>query len=84
MKKAVIIQGPAGKGKIAATHLDIDEGKIYDIEVLADLASGQVTMKVGLMTVRAQWDHPPAAVSLVGFATIDAGTDFSEVEVRRL
>ena len=73
MKKAVIIEGPVAKGKIAASPMDIEQAKVYDIEVMADPASGLVTMKVGAVTVEAQWDHPPVAVSFVGFATLDAG-----------
>jgi hypothetical protein len=81
-KKAVILQGTAAKGKAVAASLELKEGKTYDVHVLVDLDSGQVTMKVGAATVHAKLDKPPKAVALVGFATIDAGADFSEVEAR--
>lgn len=82
MKKAMIIQGPsAGKGKPAQQPLTIEEDKTYEIDVVVDLPSRAVTMKVGGATVHATLDHPPASVTLAGFGVINAAADFSALEI---
>jgi outer membrane protein assembly factor BamB len=81
MKKAVIVEGPLAGGTSAAEALDIDNAKTYDIDVTVDLASGQVTMKVGGATVTATLARRPANVSYVGYGASDAAADFSAVEV---
>jgi hypothetical protein len=80
-KKAVIVEGPLTGGKTTDETLTIEAGKAYDIDVTVDLASGQVTMKVGGVTVTATLTRKPANISYVGYAATDAATDFSAVEV---
>jgi hypothetical protein len=81
MKKAVIVEGPLTGGKTAEEALAIEAGKVYDIDVTVDLASGQVTMKVGGVTVTATLTRKPANISYVGYGASDAAADFSAVEV---
>ena len=81
MKKAVIVEGPLTGGKTAEEALAIEAGKVYDIGVTVDLASGQVTMKVGGVTVTATLTRKPANISYVGYGASDAAADFSAVEV---
>jgi hypothetical protein len=80
-KKAVIVEGPLTGGKTAAEALEIVAAKVYDIDVTLDLASGQVTMKVGGATVTATLTRRPANISYVGYGASDAAADFSAVEV---
>lgn len=81
MGTAFIIQGPINGGKSAQQPFDADESKIYPIEVTVDLDSGQVTMKTGPTTVTAVLKAAPAGISYLGYAVVNAGTDFSPVEV---
>ena len=80
-KKAVIVEGPLAGGKTAAEALEVEAGKVYDIDVTVDLASGQVTMKAGGVTVTTVLERRPANISYVGYGASDAAADFSAVEV---
>jgi hypothetical protein len=80
-KKAVIVEGPLTGGKTTAETLDFDTAKTYEIDVTVDLASGQVTMKTGGVTVTATIERRPANISYVGCGTLDGAADFSAVEV---
>ncbi|MCX5682278.1 MAG: hypothetical protein NT049_01155, partial [Planctomycetota bacterium] len=81
MKKAMIVEGPLAGGTTTAETLDIDPAKTYEIDVTVDLASGQVTMKTGGVTVTAVLARRPASISYVGCGAVDAAADFSAVEV---
>ena len=76
-RKAMIVEGPLGRGKISAKPFDADETQVYTIAVHVDLPSGQVTMKTGNVTVTTALTHPPTGISYVGYATMNAGAGFS-------
>jgi outer membrane protein assembly factor BamB len=81
-RKAMIVEGPLGGGKISQKPFDADETQLYTIAVHVDLPSGQVTMKTGHVTVTAVLIHPPTGISYVGYAALNAGADFSPVEIK--
>jgi len=81
MKKAVVVQGPIAGGKVSQEAFESEAGKVYDLEVGVDLASGQVTMKIGRTTVTAKLAEPPARISWVGCGALGAAVDFAGVEV---
>lgn len=81
MKKALIIEGPLEGGKATQKACDADQAKVHQLDVTVELPSGHVTMKVGGTTVTATLARPPAAVSYVGFAALNAANDFSPIEV---
>jgi outer membrane protein assembly factor BamB len=81
MKKAVIVQGPLSAGKTAQQPLAADDTKVCDIDATVDLKTGRVTMRSGATTVTATLVNPPASISYVGFAALNAADDFSAVEV---
>ena len=80
-KKAVIVEGPLTGGKTTEEALAIETGKVYDVDVTVDLASGQVTMKAGGATVTSTLTRRPANISYVGYGASDAAAEFSAVEV---
>jgi len=49
--------------------------------VTVDLTSGQVTVKTNGATVTATLERPPGSVSYLGYAVLNAATDFSPIEV---
>ena len=81
MKKAVIAEGALNGSKVADKELDLDETKAYEIDVTVDLASGEVTMKVGQTTVTATLERRPASISYVGYGATNAVANFSPIEV---
>jgi hypothetical protein len=81
MGKAVIVQGSFTEGKTAGNGIALNEAKIYDVSVTIDLAAGQVTMIVDGVTVTAELERRPAGISYVGYAVLNAATDFSDIEI---
>jgi len=79
--KAVIVEGPLDGGKTAAKDLQMDESKVYAVNVTVDLTSGQVTMKTNKSTVTATLDRRPGSISYVGYAVLNTVTDFSPIEI---
>jgi len=81
MRKAVIIQGPFTGGKTVSEDAPIDEATTHELTIVADLGSGEVTMKVGACTVKATLDPCPKSISYVGYGVMNAVTDFSPIDV---
>jgi hypothetical protein len=81
MKKAVIVQGSLSGGKAAEQAIELNESKVYDLDVTVDLPSGQVTMKTDETTVTAILEKRPVTISYLGYATTNASADFSAVEI---
>jgi outer membrane protein assembly factor BamB len=81
MKKAVIVEGPFSDGKVSQEAFDPDETKVYDLTVSIDLVSGQVTLKAGGATVTAKLEHPPVALTHVGYGALNAADDFGRIEI---
>jgi len=79
-KKAVIVEGPLEGPVAAAETLPLDENKPYEIQVTVDLPSGRVTMKTGKTTVTATLDRRPKSITHIGYAVLNAVTDFSPME----
>ncbi|MCX5674976.1 MAG: PQQ-binding-like beta-propeller repeat protein [Planctomycetota bacterium] len=79
-KKAVIVEGPITGGKTTAGDCDLDAAKVHEIDVTVNLASGQVTMKVGGVTVTAALTRRPAGLSCVGYGVLGAVAEFSPIE----
>jgi outer membrane protein assembly factor BamB len=80
-ERAMIVEGSLSSGRTTAQPCPAEEGVVYALEVTFDPSSGRVTLKTGQVTVTAKLAKPPAQVSYVGFAAIDAAADFSAVEV---
>jgi len=78
--KAVIVEGPLDGAVAGEKDLPLDENKVYEILVTIDLASGQVTMKTGKTTVTATLDRRPKSITHIGYAVLNAVTDFSPME----
>ncbi|MBN2474025.1 MAG: PQQ-binding-like beta-propeller repeat protein [Pirellulales bacterium] len=81
MQKAVIVEGPFDEGKTVEEDVKLDEAKVYEADVTVELATGQVTMKAGGVTVTATLDRCPKEISYVGYAVLNTITDFTLVEI---
>lgn len=81
MGKAVIIQGAINGGKAAEKELELDEAKVYEIQVTIDMASGQVTMRTNGTTLTTTLERRPENISWIGYQTLNAAADFSPLEI---
>lgn len=79
MEKAVIVQGPMSDEKATQQPFDADQNKLYDVEVLVDLDSGNVVMKVGETTVATTLKTPPGQVAYVGYGVLRSAAEFGPV-----
>jgi hypothetical protein len=82
-KRAVIVEGKLSDGKTAETKVPLDESKVYEIQLSVDLASARVTMKIDGATAAATLDRRPRGAFYVGYAVVNAATDFSPVEISK-
>ena len=81
MKKATVAQGSLDGNKTVSGVFEPDAAKTYDLQVLVDLPAGTVTLQVDGTTVTARLDKPPQSLSYVGYTVVNAGCDFSAVEL---
>lgn len=81
MNRAVIIQGPFSGGRVPEEEFEPDVAKVYETQVNADLATGEIAMTAGGATVNTKLDPIPEAISYVGIGAASAAVDFSRVEV---
>ncbi len=84
MKKAFIAQGPINGPTAQSASAEIDSAQVQEISVSVDLDSGEVTMTTGTTTVRATLTRRLGNISYVGYGVIDAVTDFTPIEPRRV
>jgi hypothetical protein len=80
-KKALLIVGPLDGGKTQSAAVEVAEGQAIDLVVAVDLATGEVTCKVGGATLETRLERPLKAITHVGYAIDNALVDFAPVEV---
>jgi len=76
-----VIEGPYSGGKRTAKQLGLGRGKLYEITVDVDLATGQVALRTEGHALKVKLDRPPGSITHVGYSLIHAATDFSPIEV---
>lgn len=80
MSKAMIVEGPVS-GKGAEAKFTPDAERIYVLDVVVDLPAGTVTMQAGDATVTAKLKGKLEKIAYVGYAAVNAATQFSAVEI---
>ncbi|NOY79901.1 MAG: PQQ-binding-like beta-propeller repeat protein [Kiritimatiellaeota bacterium] len=81
-RQALIMEGPTNGTKATASErLSRAPDKAVWITVSVDLNSGKITFRVGKKTLQAVLRRKPPAITYVGYAVLNAVTDFGPIEI---
>ena len=81
MKTAAIIQGPLAANVGATAPCETKYDTKYELIVIVDLATGNLTFQGGGKTVKAKLNRPMKRITHVGYCLKETVTDFSPIEV---
>ena len=59
----------------------MDKTKPLTVRIQVDLTTGQLTMIAGGSTINYELEDPPKTITHVGYVTLNAVSDFGDVEV---
>ena len=81
MKTAAVIQGPLAANVGATVPCETKYDTKYELIVIVDLATGNLTFQGGGKTVKAKLNRPMKRITHVGYCLKETVTDFSPIEV---
>lgn len=84
LRQAMIVEGALAGGKTTSKAFDPDESRIYDLHVVFDPESGEVSMTLGDVQLSVTLQRPPKNIAFVGCGALNSAIEFSMPEVNRL
>lgn len=77
LRQAMVIEGPISGGKTTPKTFEPDESRLYDLQVIVDLASGEIQMTLGDVHLSAKLQQPPKAIAFIGCGALNSAMEFT-------